>query len=581
MVILDDSKADQCKLFAKPFDVVQAHNEDQVQPALARMQQCVEHGLHLAGYFSYELGYVLEPSLASMLPPLRKVPLLWFGVFATPPIEMNGEALSVMLGETSSFAGLLRHEWDPIAYSERFDRIHKWIIEGDIYQANLSMRSEFAFVGDARGLYREMRQHARSPNCAYVDDGVRQILSFSPELFFDLSAQRSIQSKPMKGTASRESSAQEDEAAREALRGSIKNRSENLMIVDLIRNDLGRVAETGSVRVDDLFSIETYPTVHQMVSTVSARMRSGVSIEELLRAIFPCGSITGTPKVRAMEIIRGLESSPRGVYCGAIGHFAPDRSAKFNVSIRTLTISGGKGQLGIGGGVVYDSTSADEYRECLVKAQYYEVLRDPIRLIEALQCVAGEYARLSAHMERLESSARAFHIQFCRERILAKLESVTHDSGPLKVILTLDESGSIEVDATPLVDRDCWTYTLSDRSLSSRDMLLRYKTNRRATYDSEFLRAAEDFGCDEVVFFNERGELCGGSRSNVFLEVAGGLLTPAASCGLLNGCYRQELLASGKCREALLRKRDLEDAQTVYFGSSSHGLVPAVPVTRR
>ena len=231
----------------------------------------------------------------------------------------------------------------------------------------------------------QLRARSAAAHGAFIDDGERQILSLSPELFFDLSPDGQLTAKPMKGTIARGADLQSDADARAALAASVKDRAENLMIVDLLRNDLGRIAEIGSVRVEDLFAVETYPTLHTMVSTVKARLKPGSDIAAIVRALFPCGSITGAPKIRAMEIIRELEASPRGVYCGAIGHFAPDGSARFNVAIRTLTIRGGAGELGIGGAVVQDSASGAEYDECLLKARYYEAARRPLELIETLR----------------------------------------------------------------------------------------------------------------------------------------------------------------------------------------------------
>ena len=284
---------------------------------------------------------------------------------------------------------------------------------GDIYQANLSFRAGFAFAGAPRALYEQLRAASLAPYCAYMDffdeknGGTRQILSLSPELFFQIEG-GDIISRPMKGTSAREG---DDAAARAALATSPKDRAENLMIVDLIRNDLGRIAETGSVTVRDLFAVETYPTLHTMVSTVTAKLRPGTDIAAIVRALFPCGSITGAPKIRAMEILRALETSPRGAYCGAIGCFAPDGAARFNVAIRTLTISGGAGTLGIGGGVVQDSREASEYAECLLKARFFEAARRPLELIETLKFESG-FVRLDRHLARMAASARRFDLAF-------------------------------------------------------------------------------------------------------------------------------------------------------------------------
>ena len=407
---------------------------------------------------------------------------------------------------------------------------------------------------------------------AICDDGERQILSLSPELFFDLTAEGRITAKPMKGTAARLG---DDGAERLALSASEKDRAENLMIVDLLRNDLSRIAEAGSVEVKNLFEVETYPTLHAMVSTVTARKRADAGPAELLKALFPCGSVTGAPKIRAMEILRELESSPRGAYCGAIGYFAPPEkggggSARFNVAIRTLTIAGGEGELGIGGGVVQDSRSESEYAECLLKARFFETARKPLQLIETLRFENG-FRRLEAHLARMENSALVFGLPF--DRIAARKaldEAVAGRGGALRVRLTLDEAGRYDAVAYELPDKPPhWTYAISPQRVDSSDKLLRHKTNWREPYESEVKR----LGSDEVVFVNERGEITEGARSNIFVARGGVLLTPPLESGLLAGCLRAEMITDGRAREAPLTPDDL--LGEVYFGNSLRGLIPA------
>lgn len=340
--------------------------------ALADMQSAIGRGHYLAGFFSYELGYVLEKRLIRFFPEGMKLPLLWFAVFPAPPRQVNGEALWT---DGEAHAGPIRWEWNESQYGRRFDQIVDWIRAGDIYQANLSMRGHFRFRGDPRALYRKIRDQSGSAHGAVIETEQFQILSASPELFFELAGDGTITTRPMKGTRARFAEPEADDAARRALAESPKDRAENLMIVDLLRNDLTRIAKIPSVRTAGLFEVETYPTLHQMVSTVTAQLPCGLPIERIVRALFPSGSITGAPKIRAMEIIADLESSPRGAYCGAIGYFAPDGGARFNVAIRTLTLAGGMGELGVGGAVVADSTSAGEYAECLLKARFFEAAR--------------------------------------------------------------------------------------------------------------------------------------------------------------------------------------------------------------
>jgi para-aminobenzoate synthetase / 4-amino-4-deoxychorismate lyase len=282
---------------------------------------------------------------------------------------------------------------------------------------NLTFPACFHFVGDPLALYGRLRESAQAGHGAYIDDGERALLSFSPELFFRIE-DGTVVSRPMKGTAPRGADADEDERRRSRLAHSEKERAENLMIVDLIRNDLGRVARTGSVRVEELFKVETYPTVHQMVSTIRADLMRDATPRDIVRALFPCGSITGAPKLRAMEIIRELEEAPRGLYCGAIGSFSPDGSAAFNVAIRTLTIEGNKGTLGIGGGLVADSDAEAEYDECLLKARFFGEGRPPLSLIETFRHEPDRgFLRGALHLERLERSARMLGLSFDKAKI--------------------------------------------------------------------------------------------------------------------------------------------------------------------
>ena len=584
-VILDDAPAGRIWAFGEPVGVIRADTPGDVAPALAAVTAAQAGGNFVAGYVSYELGYALEPRLAALMPQRRSVPLLWFGAFDRAE-TVEGEEVAWSFDawcRGRAYAGPLRHEWDEAAYRARFDRVRALIAAGDFYECNLTFRSHFAFAGDALALYRRLRTPSAARHGAYVDDGERQILSLSPELFFDLGAGGKIAAKPMKGTAARGADAESDMLAREDLAESTKNRAENLMIVDLLRNDLGRISEIDSVGVRDLFAVETYPTLHQMVSTVEARLRPGTDAAALVRALFPCGSITGAPKIRAMEAIAGLEQSPRGIYCGAVGHFAPDGSARFNVAIRTLTISGDRGELGIGGAVVQDSVAESEYEEALLKARYYAVARRPLELIETLRWSPDEgFVRLDRHLARMERSAEYFGIGFDRERAVETLHNTLpppcggeqREPGgercqSLRIRLTLNESGAFAGSAAPLGEANsAWTFTISPHRVSGTDALARHKTNWREPYD-----AALPPGCDEVLFLNQRGELAEGSRTNIFVERDGVFLTPPLASGALDGVLRRELIEQGRCREAVLHPDNLETGR-VYFGNSLRGLLP-------
>jgi len=588
LVILDDGPR---RVFCDPLTVIRADTAAEVPGALAAVERALGQGHHVAGWLGYELGYALEPRLAGYLAG-QTTPLLRLGVFDAP----SPEAPSV---RGRAYAGPLRPEWDEAAYASRFVRVKVYIAAGDIYQANLSLRARFAFAGNPRALYERLAAQSGAAHCGFVDDGDQQILSLSPELFFDLSADGRITARPMKGTYPRGGRHGDDQAERARLAASAKDRAENLMIVDLIRNDLSRIAEPGSVEVEELFKVETYPTLHAMVSTVTAKKRADAGVADILRALFPCGSVTGAPKIRAMEILHGLESSPRGTYCGAIGHFAPDGSARFNVAIRTLTVWSDQGELGIGGGVVQDSKMDSEYAECLLKARFFESERKPLELIETLrwvgpgiakgpvdlspgptpQCRAVErgtrpgegFSRLDSHLARMKHSARVFGMAFDDAAARSALEStVAGKIGQWRVRLTLDEAGHHHATAHDLPSNPPhWTYAISPERTDSRDMFLRHKTNWRELYDSEMKR----LGTDEVIFLNERGELTEGARSNIFVGRGDFCLTPPLMAGVLDGRLRAELIARGRAHEAILTPDDLSG--DVYFGNSLRGLIPA------
>lgn len=349
--------------FAAPVRLIEAYDIDDVAEVLAVMEKARQEGFWLAGFASYEAGYALEPRLRSIIPTARNVPLLRFGVY-----ESWSRAPSLVSSEAQIEA--LSPRWSADDYRAAFDRLRSYIASGDIYQANLTFPIDATATGGAEAIYAALSAKQPVGHGALVECADFDILSRSPELFFRVSKDGRIETRPMKGTMPRGASASEDQANKEFLRSDAKNRAENLMIVDLLRNDLSRMCEVGSVEVPELFRVETYETVHQMTSLVAGQSRSGVTIPEIFQALFPCGSITGAPKLRSMEIIRELEPWARDVYCGSIGWIAPDGRADFNVAIRSILLQGEKATLNVGGGVVWDSTAASEYEEALWKARF-------------------------------------------------------------------------------------------------------------------------------------------------------------------------------------------------------------------
>ncbi|MGY3436724.1 MULTISPECIES: aminodeoxychorismate synthase component I [unclassified Marinovum] len=350
--------------FDQPLRLIVAQRPDEVPAALADLSEAQAKGAWVAGYASYELGYALEPKLAALMPEGRRVPLLCLGVYDRP------EPASDMPTSPSTL-GAFRPDWDAARYRAAFDQVHHLIGAGDIYQANLTFPLRAPATGDTAALYAALAARQKVAHGALIEqDHGPEILSRSPELFFRINASGRITTRPMKGTAPRGATPADDRALREGLTRDEKNQAENLMIVDLLRNDLSRLATPGSVSVPELFKVETYETLHQMVSQIEAQLRPGTTLAEVFRALFPCGSITGAPKIRAMEIIRALEPTPRDIYCGSIGWAAPDGRAEFNVAIRTLMIEDGEAVLNVGGGLVWDSSAEAEYEEALWKTRF-------------------------------------------------------------------------------------------------------------------------------------------------------------------------------------------------------------------
>lgn len=566
-------------LFTAPRAVLVAHDAEGVRAALAQLEAAGQAGLHAAGFLSYELGFVFEERLLDRLPPPGPTPLLWLGLYDAPErltaLEVD-RRLAAIADSRSGTAIDVAPRVDEAAYGQAFDRVKALIADGDTYQVNLTFKAGFRLEGDPVALYRELVRKQPVAYGALINTGEQWILSRSPELFVS-SRDGMLAARPMKGTLKRGRTLAEDAAGRAALAGDEKNRAENLMIVDLLRNDLGRIAEIGSVKVTDLFTVETYSTLHTMTSGITARRRPGVGTTALLANLFPCGSITGAPKLRAMEIIHEVEAGPRGVYTGSIGHFAPNGDLTLNVAIRTAVIDkDGRGEIGIGGGIVADSVADDEYREALLKMAFFTDPARPVTLIETLLWERADgFALLERHLERMAASAGYFGLPFDRAAVVVLLDGQSFPADRMRVRLTLDASGpavtAVELPPNPEVFR----FVIAPERLDSQSLWLLHKTTNRAFYDEPRVAAHAAYGVDEVVFLNERFELTEGSITNLFIERGGILLTPPLSSGLLPGTLRAELLASGRAEEQVLTLADLETAEAIWLGNSVRGLLRA------
>jgi para-aminobenzoate synthetase/4-amino-4-deoxychorismate lyase len=557
------------KLFSNPSAFIRCDAPEFVSQSLTEIDKALANGKYVAGFMAYELGYALEEKLAVLMPPERAVPLLWFGVFD------GFESTSLAGTEENTSISNLRPSWPPNYYAQAFDKVKNYIVAGDVYQIDLTFKMLFDYAGNPQALYAALREKQHARHAAFLGTEDFHLLSFSPELFFSVE-NGVITSRPMKGTASRGGSEEADKKLAFALNHDPKQLAENLMIVDLMRNDLGRLAEIGSVEVTDLYTVEALETVQQMSSGIKARLKAQTKASDIIRAIFPCGSVVGAPKIHAMEIIRRLEPLARGAYTGAVGFFAPDGSASFNVAIRTAMLKAGKGEMGVGSGVVMDSIEQLEYEECLLKAKF---LADtvPFQLFETMLWQKGRgYSLLQRHLARLEASAAHFgfvcDVAAINNALIAHAKGLKNEA--YRVRLVLHPNGEVHITSQSFVPKEnaIWRAKISASVIDPADLFNYHKTTRRDLYNRELeIAKLEDF--DEVIFFNNRGELCEGAISNLFVQLDGKLVTPSLSCGLLPGTLRAEMLENGKAVEGILTRADLARAESLFAGNSVRGLV--------
>jgi len=553
-------------------ETIQAFEHGEILPSLARIEKASAAGLHAVGFIAYEAAPGLNSALPSA-PPLDGLPLLWFAIFR----ERHAADAA---GAAAEWPDPPRLEPDSSTqnYLQNVERIKEYIACGDAYQVNYTFTMNGTFSGEPLSLYRSISKGQSASFNAFIDCGRFCIISASPELFFSLKG-GIIRTRPMKGTTRRGRWLEEDAVQIAALRGSAKERAENLMIVDLLRSDLGMIAKTGSVKVESLFDVETYPTLHQLTSTIAAAVRDDVGLAGIFRALFPCGSVTGAPKRRSMEIIGELEARPRGVYCGAVGYVTPGGEALFSVAIRTLlydkeqqTLS-----LGIGSGITTDSEAAQEYQECLTKSAFLFQPGEEFSLIESLRLENGSYPLLKRHLARLGSSAMFFGFSFDPLRVTEALEHHAAESpGVRKVRLLLAKDGDFSIKSEPLtVAAEPLKLAISRVTVDSADRFRYHKTTCREILDAS---RTEQPDVDEVIFLNERGELTEGSYHNLLLKIDGKLLTPRRESGLLAGVMRQELLERGEIVEATLFLADLPRAEETWLINSVRGMRRAVLV---
>ena len=539
-----------------------------VIPLLEAAEAASRSGKYVAVMLCYEAAPVFDSAFISHPP--SSLPLAWAGIFD----ECDKE-----IWQAPDYYSAT--EWVPqvsrLEYNNAIRKIRDLIAAGHTYQVNYTFPLHSIFSGDALGWYHNLCEAQGARYSAFLDLGRYQILSLSPELFFERT-KNDVRTKPMKGTARRGRWLQEDQELASSLAESDKDRAENVMIVDLLRNDLGKVSTTGSVKVTTLFDVERFETLWQMTSTVESTLKPGTGLVELMRALFPCGSITGAPKIRTMEIIRQLEPHARGIYTGTIGLLRPGGDCKFNVAIRTLVVDSETGQasFGVGGGITIGSTAESEYEECIVKTHFLSAPTGKFGLFETMLLEDSQVFLLDRHLHRLKNSAEYFGFEFPASKIASDIEALRlqHPEGAFKVRLTLSKDGATFLECDELGEivnsgssnkPDNLRVTLSTLPVDSSNRFLFHKTTRRDFYTSQ-LRANPN--CDDVLFYNERGAVTESALANVVVELDGRLFTPPVTAGLLAGTFRTQLLADREIEERTIKVEELKNASRIFLINS-------------
>ncbi len=558
--------------FRSPLTVLTATRHEDIHTLLVSAEAASKSGYWVALMLSYEAAPAFDSAMKTS--EASELPLAWAAVFAAPPED--SEAVEDQSYEVGT--------WTPLVsradFSESIAQIRELIAAGDTYQVNYTFPLVASFQGDACSWFRDLCRAQGAEYCAYFDLGRFKILSVSPELFFEQDG-RTVRTRPMKGTIRRGRWAEEDLSMANQLAASAKDRAENVMIVDLLRNDLGRVAEIGSVNVMRLFELERYETLWQMTSTIEATLRAEVTFPELMARLFPCGSITGAPKIRTMEIIRDLEPFPRGVYTGALGFLRPDGSSVFNVAIRTIVIDTltGMATFGVGGGITYDSTAEKEYEECLVKSSFLTSKPAEFELLETLLLENGEFYLLARHLQRMKASAEYFGFTFWEQKIRDELDGVRAQraSGKWKVRLLVSRRGETHIEAQELDSPErVLRVALAPEPVNVNDRFLFHKTTNRKVYE-DALASRPD--CDEVILWNDSGDVTESTIANLVISIDGNLYTPPVHAGLLPGTLRAQLLEEGRVVERSIRREDLQAAAEIFLINSVKGWRPAVLVS--
>jgi len=563
-------------LFLHPERILTATTLAEIPGLFLQIDQALAEGLFVAGHLSYEAGYAFEPTLSSLATSAGS--LAWFGVYREPQtFDHDSEQLATShMDETSTAISDVHLDLAKPEYMQRVKEIRRLIEAGDTYQANLTTSARWSTTLSPLALYNSIVRAQPVEFAALIHHEGEHILSASPELFFHRKGTHII-TKPMKGTAPRGMDNREDIERVAWLSADEKNRSENLMIVDLLRNDLGRICIPGSVQTTDLFHVEKFPTLFQMTTTVKGVLRNDVRTSDLFRALFPSGSIVGAPKIHTMQILHQLEQRTRGVYTGAIGFFAPNGDATFSVAIRTITLKNGQARMGVGSGIVYDSDPADEYDECLTKTAFLSRKTPAFDLLETILWQNNGFVSLPEHLNRMESSAEYFDFPFDRSAAETALYQESHAfgcSGSHRVRLLQSRDGALTTSSSTIAapSREAVTLLLSQHQTNPQDLYLRHKTTHRHLYDKELVHA-QTHRCADALFLNTRGELAEGAIHNLFVFRDGLWRTPPLQSGVLPGIERAHLLQRRpNTRESILTLDDLLSAEAVAICNSVRGV---------
>ncbi|EMO87966.1 aminodeoxychorismate synthase, component I [Leptospira noguchii str. 2001034031] len=554
-------------IFRNPIKTIEVYHFDTLLTSLNEINAYIKQGYYVAGFISYEAGYFF--SNMNWKENDTVLPLLYFAVFQNP--EKFSE---IETGPSQNYGFYISSIPNRKIYFENLDTIRTKLYQGEIYQINYTDKIFFDFEGDILSFYKALSERQPVPYGSWIRTYNWDILSFSPELFFE-KKEKTLITKPMKGTYPRGKSTKEDKKNARALINSEKEKAENLMITDLMRNDLGKISKKGSVQVQNLFSVEKYKTIFQMTSTIQSELSDSIEWKDIFKELFPGGSITGAPKLRAMQLIRELEK-PRGIYTGAIGVIQPNQNAVFSIGIRTLELKKGKGNIGIGSGITWDSDPEKEWFEILEKAKFFTEASNKFSLFETILYKNGIFYFQKEHLQRIKNSAKKFGFPFSEQEWISCLKKVSTNcpsSGSYRVKISLNSFGKFTYEFQILENfQKKGTLVVCNVLIDSTSEFRKHKTNLREIYDREGKRSREA-GHLDILFLNEKKEITEGSISNIFVKIGDSYFTPPVSSGLLPGIFRNRLLKRKGFYEKTFSLEDLFRSDSVFLCNSLRGIL--------